>query len=49
MIGSYILLMFYTTVAGWMLRYFFSTAGGALADLDAAGIPSTLIPCLQIR
>ena len=38
MIGSYILLMFYTTVAGWMLRYFFSTAGGALADLDAAGI-----------
>ena len=38
MIGSYILLMFYTTVAGWMLRYFFSTAGGTLADLDAAGI-----------
>ena len=38
MIGSYILLMFYTTVAGWMLRYFFSTAGGAIADLDAACI-----------
>ena len=38
MVGSYILLMFYTTVAGWMLRYFFSTAGGALSGLDAAGI-----------
>ena len=38
MAGSYILLMFYTTVAGWMLRYFFSTAGGALSGLDAEGI-----------
>lgn len=38
MVGSYILLMFYTTVAGWMLRYFFSTASGALSGLDAAGI-----------
>ena len=38
MVGSYILLMFYTTVAGWMLRYFFSTAGGTLSGLDAAGI-----------
>ena len=38
MVGSYILLMFYTTVAGWMLWYFFSTAGGALSGLDAAGI-----------
>ena len=38
MIGSYILLMFYTTVAGWMMRYFFDTAGGALSGLDAADI-----------
>ena len=38
MVGSYILLMFYTTVAGWMLRYFFSTASGALSGLDSAGI-----------
>ena len=36
--GNYILMMFYTTVAGWMLRYFVSTAKGDLAGLDAAGV-----------
>ena len=40
MIGSYILLMFYTTVAGWMLRYFFATASGELSGLNTAGISS---------
>ena len=28
MAGNYILMMFYTTVAGWMLKYFFDTANG---------------------
>ena len=28
MAGNYILMMFYTTVAGWMLRYFVDTATG---------------------
>ena len=28
MIGNYMLMMFYTTVAGWMLRYFVLTATG---------------------
>ena len=28
MAGNYILMMFYTTVAGWMLKYFFDTAKG---------------------
>lgn len=27
--GNYLLMMFYTTVAGWMLKYFFDTAFGA--------------------
>lgn len=37
-IGNYLLMMFYTTVAGWMLKYFVSTARGDFAGLDAAGI-----------
>lgn len=28
MAGNFLLMMFYTTVAGWMLRYFVSTAAG---------------------
>ena len=38
MIGGYLLMMFYTTVAGWMVRYFVSTAAGDLSALDASGI-----------
>ena len=37
-VGNYLLMMFYTTVAGWMLRYFVSTAKGDLAGLDTAGV-----------
>lgn len=33
--GNYLLMMFYTTVAGWMLNYFYLTATGKLAKLDA--------------
>ena len=32
--GNYLLMMFYTTVAGWMLRYFISTASGSFNGLD---------------
>ena len=35
LIGCYLLMMFYTTVAGWMLHYFYMTATGKLAGLDA--------------
>ncbi len=41
-IGNYLLMMFYTTVCGWMLRYFVSTAGGALNGLSADGIEADL-------
>lgn len=33
MIGSYLLMMFYTVVSGWMLRYFVSTAKGDFEGL----------------
>ena len=34
MIGNYLLMMFYTTVAGWMLRYFVSTAAGTFSGMN---------------
>ncbi|MGN0623785.1 MAG: sodium-dependent transporter [Oscillospiraceae bacterium] len=38
MAGSYLLMMFYTTVAGWMLNYFVSTAKGDFVGLDSSGV-----------
>ena len=38
LIGNVILMMFYTTVAGWMLQYFVDTASGAFMGLDAGAI-----------
>ena len=36
--GNYLLLMFYTSVAGWLLQYFVKTVGGTFEGLDATGI-----------
>ncbi|MBR6743020.1 MAG: sodium-dependent transporter [Clostridia bacterium] len=36
--GAYILMMFYTTVSGWMVNYFVSTAAGRFDGLDKVGI-----------
>lgn len=33
-IGCYLLMMYYTTVSGWMLGYFFKFAGGAFSGLE---------------
>ena len=38
LVGCYLLMMFYTTVTGWMLHYFYLTASGALSGLDPAGV-----------
>ena len=38
LLGNYVLMMFYTVVAGWMLHYFYLTATGKLAGLDATGV-----------
>lgn len=37
-VGNYILMMFYTVVAGWMLKYFVDTACGTFVGLDSAGV-----------
>lgn len=44
--GCWLLMMFYTTVAGWMLLYFLKTAAGAFAGLDAAGVAAAFDACL---
>lgn len=38
LIGCTILMMFYTTVSGWMLQYFVKTAKGDFTGLDAEGV-----------
>lgn len=38
--GCYLLMMFYTTVAGWMLHYFYLTAMGRFTGQDADGVAS---------
>ena len=38
MAGNYILMMFYTTVAGWLFLYFVKMAAGDFAGLDADGV-----------
>ncbi len=37
LIGNYLLMMFYTTVAGWMLSYVFKSASGALMGVSSEG------------
>ena len=34
MAGNYLLMMFYTTVSGWMLHYFYLTASGTFENAD---------------
>ena len=41
LLGNVILMMFYTTVCGWMLRYFVDTARGVFVGLDSAGVDAT--------
>ena len=36
--GNYILMMFYTSVSGWMLRYFVGMAKGDFVGLDSKGV-----------
>lgn len=37
-IGNYLLMMFYTTVSGWMLCYFVNTAKGDFTGLNSEGV-----------
>ena len=55
---NYIIMMFYTTVAGWMLYYFYLTATGRFTGLDAQAIsgvfddmkqnPVVMVTCMVI-
>ena len=36
--GNYVLMMFYTTVSGWLFAYFAAMAKGDLVGLDPAGV-----------
>ncbi len=38
LLGNIMLMMFYTTVAGWMLQYFVETAAGVFSGMDKAAI-----------
>ncbi len=38
MAGNYLLMMYYTTIAGWLLIYFIRMAKGDFAGLDSAGV-----------
>lgn len=47
LIGCYLLMMFYTTVAGWMLHYFYLTATGKFVGSDAKTIASVFSEMLS--
>ena len=43
MAGNYLLMMFYTTIAGWLILYFFKVAAGQFEGMTTAARP--LPPC----
>lgn len=45
--GNVILMMFYTTVSGWMLYYFYKMAVGGFAGLDADGVTNIFVSLLS--
>lgn len=45
--GNYMLMMFYTTVAGWLIIYFIRMAKGDFAGLDAAGVAQSYVDLTQ--
>ena len=45
--GNVILMMFYTTVSGWMLYYFYKMAVGGFAGLDANGVTNIFVSLLS--
>ena len=47
LIGNYLLMMFYTTVAGWMLYYFYLTSIGKFVGLNTDGVANVFSEMLQ--
>ncbi|WP_027728393.1 sodium-dependent transporter [Treponema sp. C6A8] len=44
--GNYLLMMFYTSVAGWMFAYIFKSANGVFSGKDSSQIASVFIDLL---
>ena len=49
MAGNYILMMFYTTVGGWMMLYFFKTLKGDFGGMDAEAVAGEFVSMLADR
>lgn len=47
MAGNYLLMMFYTTVTGWMFAYLFKTAGGEFVGMNSAEVSNAFISFTQ--
>ena len=47
MLGNYLLMMFYTTVGGWMLAYFFKMADGTFTGLEPDAVGNVFGKMLQ--
>lgn len=47
LVGCYLLMMFYTTVAGWMLHYFVLTASGKFDGMNAADVENVFSQMLS--
>ena len=45
--GNYLLMMFYTTVAGWLLLYFVKMAKGNFTGLDSVGVANEYSSLMQ--
>ena len=53
MLGNYLLMMFYTTVAGWMIQYFFREISGTFVGLEPDAVAEVfsnglLNPAVQV-
>lgn len=46
MAGNYLLMMFYTTIGGWMVQYFVKMASGRFTGLDTDGVAGVFLEML---
>lgn len=49
MVGNYLLVMFYTTIAGWMLAYFVKMLNGDFIGLNPSEVNNVLSVFKQIH
>ena len=47
MAGNYLLMMFYTTIGGWMILYFYKMATGQFEGMDVSGIETAFTEMTQ--